>query len=71
MTIERDRDVVVTNSGGSGAGTIIGVVVAVLLILAVLWFAFGSGMMGGGHSVTNVNVNLPALPSITVPQPSK
>ncbi len=68
MPEDHDREVIVTNRGGSGMGIIVGVI-ALLAIVAVLWFALGPGLGKSGSSV-HVNINVP-VPSINLPIPSK
>jgi hypothetical protein len=56
-----DRDTVVVKEGGSGAGVVLGVI-AVILVLAGLWYF----LMGPGAGTTsepgdtNINVTLPS-----------
>jgi hypothetical protein len=56
-----DRDTVVVKEGGSGAGMILGII-AILIVLAGLWYF----LMGPGANATsspndiNVNVELPS-----------
>jgi len=50
-------------------GVIVGVIIALLLVAAVLWFTLGGGLGKSGSGV-NVNVNV-AVPSINLPIPSK
>lgn len=58
-THDTEREVIVTN-GGSGAGLIVGVVLAILAVLLILWLFFG--LDGGGESADvvpdDVNVNV-------------
>jgi hypothetical protein len=57
-----DRDTVVVNDGGSGMGVILGVI-AVILVLAGLWY-FLIGPGAGSTSTpsdVDVNVTLPSL----------
>lgn len=67
-----DREVIVTNTGGSdrsgggGLGVIVGIIIALLLVGAVLWFTVGGGM--GKSSGVNVKINV-AIPSINVAIP--
>jgi len=57
-----DRDTVVVKESGSGAGMILGIV-AILLVLAGLWYF----LMGPGANTStapndvNVNIELPSL----------
>jgi hypothetical protein len=55
--------------GGPGAGLFVGLV-AVVLLIVVLWFAFGRG---GGTIIPeriDIDVNLPEAPAPSVPQPA-
>lgn len=59
-----DRDTVVVNDGGSGMGVILGII-AVILVLAGLWF-FLMGPGSGSSTTTtpsdvDVNVELPSV----------
>jgi hypothetical protein len=57
-----DRDTVVVNDGGNGLGVILGVI-AVILVLAGLWyFLIGPGA-GSTSTPSDVDVNV-TLPSI-------
>ena len=64
MTHEHDRDtVVVSDSGGSGMGMILGVLLIIALLVAVWYFTLGPGTTrdsGGG-------TNPPAAPSLPAP----
>jgi hypothetical protein len=66
-TDNRDHDVVVVERGGSGAGTILGVIVIALLLVGIWFFAFGPGQgTFGGESTqngTDINVDV-ELPSV-------
>jgi hypothetical protein len=69
MTHEHhDREVIVTDSGsGSGMGVILGMIIVLLVILAVWWFALGPGTtrnQGG-----DINIEVPA-PTIEIQPPS-
>jgi hypothetical protein len=60
------HDTVVVREGGSSLGTILGLI-AVILIIAGLWyFLLGPGAGSKSHD-TNINVN---LPSVAIPAPS-
>jgi hypothetical protein len=67
MTHEHhDRDVVVERDSGPGVGTIVGIILAVVIVLALIWFlGFGGfeGMGGGGDAGTDININTPAEPA--------
>lgn len=60
-----DRDVVVVDRRGSGLGTLVGIVLIVLLLVGVWYFAFGPGQgtFGGSQNGTDINVNVD-LPSV-------
>lgn len=62
MTEEHHDTVVVTGGGGTGAGMIIGIVVAVLIVLALVWY-FGFAQNPGRDQT--ININPPDLPAIT------
>jgi hypothetical protein len=63
MTEHHDRDtVVVTDSGGSGMGMILGVLLVIALLVAVWFFTLGPGATrdsGGGTT--------PVVPSLPAP----
>lgn len=57
-----DRDTVVVRDSGSSAGMILGII-AVIIVLAGLWyFAMGPGSSGGGGTTqeNNTNIEVPA-----------
>jgi hypothetical protein len=56
-----DRDTVVVRDSGSSAGMILGII-AVIIVLAGLWyFALGPGSSGGGTTQeNNTNIEVPA-----------
>jgi hypothetical protein len=63
-----DRDTVVVNDGGSGMGVILGVI-AVILVLAGLWyFLMGPGAGSSTTAPNDVDVNV-ELPSVAPEQP--
>lgn len=65
MTESHDRDtVVVTDSGGSGMGMILGVLLIIALLVAVWYFTLGPGTTPRSDGDTN---NPPAVPSIEAP----
>ena len=53
VVVERD------SGGGLGAGMILGIIIAALLVLAAIWY-FGWGPAGGGERDQDVNVTVPA-----------
>ena len=62
MADDYDRDTVVVREEGSGAGTILGIL-AIIIVLAGLWyFAMGPGAGGGtttDQSNPDVNIEVP------------
>ena len=60
MTDEHHDTVVVSGGGGTGVGMIIGIIVAVLIVLALIWY-FGFAQNPGKD--TNININLPSVPA--------
>ena len=57
-----DHDTVVVKDSGSSAGMILGIL-AVIIVLAGLWyFALGPGSSGGGSTTqeNNTNIEVPA-----------
>jgi len=68
MTERHDRDtVVVTDSGGSGLGMILGVLLIIALLVAVWYFTLGPGTT---RNPGTTNPSTPAQPSLDVPAPS-
>ncbi|HJR92645.1 MAG TPA: hypothetical protein VJ938_09400 [Acidimicrobiia bacterium] len=55
---ETDREVIVTNGGGSGSGMIIGIVLAILAVALVLWLLFGMDGDGESADVVPDDVNV-------------
>ena len=57
---DNDRDTVVVRDSGSSAGMILGII-AVIIVLAGLWyFALGPGSSGGGTTQeNNTNIEVP------------
>jgi hypothetical protein len=60
-----DRDTVVVTDGGSGLGTILGVLLIIALLVAVWYFTLGPGATpatndGGGTTPT---LEVPSLPA--------
>jgi predicted metalloprotease len=51
-----------SGSGGAGMGVIVGVLL-VLVVAIVAFFAFNSGMLGGGTKKVDVNVSAPSVPT--------
>ena len=61
MADDYDRDTVVVRDSGSNAGMILGII-AVIIVLAGLWyFALGPGSSGGATTQeNNTNIEVPA-----------
>jgi hypothetical protein len=59
---------VVTGGGGSGAAWAI---VVIVLLAIIAWFVFGRGMIGGGKTTHDVNINAkvetPSAPAAKTP----
>ena len=51
-----DDAVIVERGGGSSLGTILGILIVLIILGAVWWFALGPGMAGTN---TDINVNPP------------
>jgi len=72
MTDDHDHDTVVVKDSGSSTGMILGIL-AVIIVLAGLWyFAMGPGSSGGGTTTQennpDVNIEVPVEP--VEPNPS-
>jgi hypothetical protein len=64
MTEHHDRDtVVVSDSGGSGMGMILGVLLIIALLVAVWYFTLGPGTTPRSDG----GANPPAVPSLPAP----
>lgn len=50
------------SSGGAGMGVIVGVLL-VLVVAIVGFFAYNSGMLGGGTKKVDVSVSAPSIPT--------
>ncbi|HEY7590595.1 MAG TPA: hypothetical protein VH723_06350 [Candidatus Limnocylindrales bacterium] len=66
MTHSHDRDTVVVSEGGSGLGTILGVLLVIALLVAVWYFTLGPGAGSTNNNGGDTQVN---PPSLEVPQP--
>jgi len=55
------------DSGGSGAGMVLGIVVVILLAV-VAWFVFGGGL--NRKTTANININTPGASAPSTPAPS-
>ena len=65
-----DRDTVVVRDSGSSAGMILGIL-AVIIVLAGLWyFALGPGSNGGGSTTQENNTNIEVPVESIAPIPS-
>jgi len=60
MTYERD---VIVEREGTGVGTILGIILAVVVVLAIVWFFFLGGMGPANDANKNGDTN------ITIEQP--
>ena len=52
---DEDRDVIVTDRGSS-VGALLGIILAIVIVLAIVWFFFLSGGQGSG---TDINIIQP------------
>ena len=57
-----DREVIIERDGGTGIGTIVGIILAVVIVLALVWY-FGFGGFDGGAQDQDINVNVPVEPA--------
>lgn len=59
---DENKQIVVSNRGGSSAlGLILGILVVLLILGLLWWFGFGPGHVA--QPGTDINVNLPSLPA--------
>ena len=73
MTHEHDHDTVVVEDGSAGGmGAVIGILAIVILLAAVWFFALGpgAGSTTTTNNTTNNNVNVPAATAPAVPAAS-
>jgi len=64
--MSNDRDTVVVTDGGSGLGTILGVLLIIALLVAVWYFTLGPGATpstNGGGTNTTPSLEAPSLPA--------
>ena len=66
MTYERD---VIVEREGTGIGTILGIILAVIVVLAIVWFFFLGGMGPANNAGTDTNNQGGTDITIEQPQP--
>lgn len=58
-----DREVIVTDGGGSGVGMMLGIILGAIIILGVLYFSGALGkIVGGKDTKIDVNIQQPSTP---------
>jgi hypothetical protein len=58
-----DRDVIVTDGGGSGVGMMLGIILGAIIIIGVLYFSGALGkIVGGKDTKIDVNIQQPSTP---------
>ncbi|MEO6351041.1 MAG: hypothetical protein ABIP53_10355 [Candidatus Limnocylindrales bacterium] len=75
MTYERDVDVyerdVIVEREGTGIGTILGIILAVVVVLAIVWFLFlggaGPATNNGGTDINNQDTTVQVDPPAAQP----
>lgn len=58
-----DRDVIVTDGGGSGVGMMLGIILGIIIILGALYFSGALNKMMGRDTKIDVNIQQPAAPA--------
>ncbi len=58
-----DHDVIVERDSGTGVGTIVGIILAVMIVLALVWYFGFGGFNAGGERDQDININVPAEPA--------
>lgn len=58
-----ERDVIVTDGGGSGVGMMLGIILGAIIIIGVLYFSGALGkIVGGKDTKIDVNIQQPSTP---------
>ena len=58
-----DREIIVTDGGGSGVGIMLGIILGTIIILGVLYFSGALGkIIGGKDTKIDVNIQQPSAP---------
>ena len=56
---EREKEVIVTDSGGGSGGAIVAIVL-IVAVLVGLYLFFGTNLLRSGATDVNINVNTPS-----------
>ena len=58
-----DREVIVTSDSGTGLGTVVGIILAVVIVLALVWYFGFGGFNDAGQNNQDIIINPPVEPA--------
>lgn len=70
MTHDHQHDTVVVDEGGSGLGTVLGIIGIIVLLVAVWYFALGPGAGTSNPSNDGTTIEPPAASAPVIQPPS-